>query len=105
MTAKASESSRPDRLEMTQPKEAQFQGRPVLMTTIRDGQGFADLMICPGLDSISGLSAMDADGKFQGGYLGQDGLVAWKVNNACLILIGERSPSDLVDLAKRLEKR
>jgi len=103
--AEANESSRPDRLEMTQPMEAEFDGKPVLMTTLRDGKGFANLMVCQGVESISGLTPIDSEGHYQGGYLGSNGLVAWRVNGACLILTGDRSPSELVDLAKRLEKR
>lgn len=89
-----------DRVRVVAAAEGVIDNRHVARLTLKDAQGYANLVIIPEVNEIADLQASDAPEGYCYGRVGEVPCVAWTESGYAFIVLADRSPQDLLGIAQ-----
>ena len=80
----------------------EFESHPVVRIPLKDASGQMAILVFDKNTRFGGLVPMDDQGRYAAGKIAQLNCVVWTEPQASFVLVGERSPQDLSEVAARL---
>lgn len=80
-----------------------YHGLPYAIFEVNDKGAQMELIVIDGVDRVEGLESLVENPQFQAGMMGQRNCVSWKDRDFTLILMGDRTTTELTDAARQVD--